>query len=441
MSLEEKVQKYIEKQQLFHPQQRLLIALSGGGDSMALLHLMLDLAYPCEVAHVNFQLRGAASDQDEALVRRICDDHALVLHLKSVDTEAYAKEHKCSIEMAARDIRYAFFEEVLKERCLDYVLVAHHQDDVVETFFINLLRGTGLSGLSGMEAMRQHIVRPLLECTHQELLQYLEEHHLPYCTDSTNFDTAILRNKLRHDIIPEMETRKAGFGTLMQSTVGRLKEAEKVVLAYVLQWQKDYTYTNENRFYIDKKALFDSASPSELLYRLLQSYHFPVSIVDAIAKGGCLRVGARFYAQDHVLTIDRHDLVVAPIGDATAHFRVRNMLDFQNAPLPFKASIVDRKECFFSSSPQFAYFDADLLTFPFMLRRWKRGDVFFPFGMKGKQKKVSDFFIDNKVSQPEKEAAWLLCQAEDIMWVVGYRSDDRFRVSEATKRVLLLQVI
>lgn len=441
MSLENKVQKHIAENQLFTSEHRLLIALSGGGDSMALFHLMTALGYSCEVAHVNFQLRGEASDKDEALVRKVCKDQGLVLHSMREDTEAYAVAHKCSVEMAARDIRYAFFIQLLEDRKLDYVLVAHHQDDVVETFFINLMRGTGLSGLSGMDVLRQRIMRPLLSCTHQELLSYLDTKDLPYCTDHTNYDTSILRNKLRHDIIPAFEERKPGFGNLMQRTLARLKESEKLVLAYAEEWREKYTYSKQGCLYIDKEALFNSASPSEVLYRVLQPYHFPVSVVDAISRSADLRIGAQYFSDNDVLTVDRAYLLVTPIAKDEDIITINTIDDFRNLPIAIEAIMVARADCHFSASNRYAYFDAELVSFPLTLRRWQQGDVFAPFGMQGKQKKVSDYFIDNKVSQPQKEAAWFLCNDDRIMWIVSYRSDERYKVCAETEQVLILKVL
>ena len=441
MNLQEKVQEYIEEQHLFTPDQRLLIALSGGGDSMALLHIMLDLGYDFEVAHVNFKLRGAASDRDEAMVRQRCEELGVKLHFMQEDTEAYAALHRCSIEMAARDIRYDFFDRLITEHCLDLVLVAHHRDDVVETFFINLMRGTGLSGLSGISPLKGKVARPLLNCSHQELLSYLDERDLSYCTDHTNFDTAILRNKLRHDIIPEMEERKPGFGVIMQGTVGRLKEAEKLLVALVDEWRKMYTSIKQDHLYIDKDALYRSASPSEILFRLLQAYQFKTSIIDTVAMNEGLRVGARFYGGEYVLTVDRDYLVVSPITAGDENFTIEDLNDFRKAPLDLSVSIVNREQCHFETSSRVAYFDADLIRFPLTMRRWQQGDAFSPFGMQGKQKKVSDFFIDNKVSQPEKEAAWLLLQGTDILWVLAYRSDERFKVSTATQEVLRIEIL
>lgn len=437
MRLQEKVQAYINQEHLFTKTNRLLIALSGGGDSMALLHLMKELDYSFEVAHVNFHLRGEASNRDEALVKNVCKQMGLKLHLMEEDTELYAVNNKCSIEMAARDIRYAFFDKIMNASQLDYVLVAHHQDDVVETFFINLMRGTGLSGLTGMDALRQRIVRPLLTCTHQELLHYLDDNNWPYCTDHTNYDTAILRNKLRHDIIPDFEERKPAFRHVMQRTIGRLKEAEKLVVAYAEQWKAEHCFMKNACFYIEKQALYDSASVSELLYRLLQPYQFSPAVIDAIAAARNARTGARFYSENYVLTIDRDALIVAEIP-AVEIFTVRSVEDFKKLPLGVDAEFLDKEECKFSASRAYAYFDVASFSFPLTLRRWQQGDVFYPFGMNGKKKKVSDFFIDEKLSQSDKEHTWLLCQGEDVMWIVGWRSDHRFRVGDASEKVLRL---
>ncbi len=438
--IQETIQNYINKQQLFDKNNRLLLAVSGGADSMAMLYLLTELGYTCEVAHVNFQLRGQASDDDEALVRAVCEKFHLVLHLKSIDTHAYAQHHKISVEMAARDIRYSFFEDLLNHKALDCVVVAHHRDDVVETFFINMMRGTGLRGLSGIQPKNGHIVRPFLECTHQELIHYLDEKDVPYCVDKTNFDTAILRNKLRHDIIPEMENRKPGFGIIMQGTIARLRASEDVVVAYVNEWKIKHTRQEKKCFYINKEALYQSVSPSELLFRLLQPFKFPVNTLDEIAEKSQWRTGAQFLSSDYVLTVDRDYFIVAPLDAENETFVIADVDGFLDLPLTIKAELLNSDKYEIIKKTQHAYFDRAKIIFPLTLRHWQVGDVFSPFGMKGKQKKLSDYFIDEKIPQPEKENIWLLCSGVEIIWVVAYRSDERFRITDATTEILHLQL-
>ncbi len=414
--LKKQLHRFIENHQLLKKEDRLLLAVSGGGDSMAMLDIMTEEGFYCEVAHVNFQLRGEHSLRDAALVRQVSEAKDLVFHYKSIDTMAYAEKHKISMEMAAREIRYDFFEEILKECQLDYVVVAHHRDDVVETFFINLMRGTGLRGLSGILPKKDKIVRPLLNVSHQDIINYLETRNLDYCTDESNFDTTILRNQIRHGIIPDFEEKKQGFSEIMQRTIARLRESEAVVSAYVEDWKTKNMNRQGDVLLLNKKALYTSVSPSEILFHILQPLGFPIAVIDEVAAQPLMRVGARFETGKYRLTIDRDSLIIDQKGKEKGEFLIAPFSQKLERPMRMELFFFEREESFeLIKDHKIAYLDADKLTYPLTLRRWQEGDVFCPIGMAGKQKKVSDYFIDNKFSLPEKENAWLLCSGDNIV--------------------------
>ena len=437
----ERVKKYIADYQLFAPDARLLLAVSGGGDSMAMLDLLHSEGYYFEVAHVNFQLRGEDSDRDEALVTSVCKAKGVILHCQKTDTRQYAQDHKQSIEMAAREIRYDFFEDLMDQQNLQYVVVAHHRNDVVETFFINLMRGTGLRGLSGILPKNGRVVRPLLATSHEELISYLEERNLDYCTDVTNFDTTILRNELRHRIIPDFEDKKPGFGEIMQRTVTRLRQSEAVVNAFVEEWREKHIQKQGEELFIPKKELTHSVSASEILFHILQPMGFSIASIDELSSQSVLRIGARFDAPNYRLIVDREHLIVGPRQEDESSYSIPKRSQTITAPVAMKISESAIDASFVVvKDKRIALLDADALTFPLTLRHWKEGDVFCPIGMKGKQKKVSDYFIDQKFSIPEKEKIWLLCSGEYIVWIVGHRLDERYKITETASSLFKIEL-
>lgn len=439
--IQDTFRSYIEEHQLFDKDAKLLLAVSGGGDSMAMLDLLHKEGYHCEIAHVNFQLRGIHSDRDEALVKAVCKAKGLKLHSMRISTRLYAMENKLSIEMAAREIRYDFFEQILKTHKLDCVAVAHHRNDVVETFFINLLRGTGLKGLGGIAPKNGNIVRPLLSLTHQDLISYLDEHNLEYCTDETNFDTTILRNEIRHHIIPDFEEKKQGFTGIMQRTISRLRQSEAVVIAYVQEWKEKHVLDKDGDLYIPMETLYSSVSASEILFNLLQPLGFSIAVIDELAANDSLRVGARFDSSKYRLIVDREYLIIGNKNVKRLTYDIDKESQKLEVPLTMVISLFFKSKSFkLVRDEKIALLDCDKLKFPLKMRRWQEGDVFCPIGMGGQQKKISDYFIDQKFSIPEKEKTWLLCSGEDIVWVVGHRLDERYKVTDETKSIFEIRL-
>lgn len=439
--IQDTLRKHIAKHQLFEKDSRLLLAVSGGGDSMAMLHLLQSEGYDCEVAHVNFQLRGEDSDRDEALVRSVCQAKGLKLHTKTIDTLHYAEVYKVSIEMAARDIRYAFFEELMDVHHLDCVVVAHHADDMVETFFINLIRGTGLRGLSGIVPKNGRVVRPLLSLSHHDLITYLEKHQLVYRTDESNFDTSILRNEIRHQLIPDFENKKNGFVAIMHRTMGRLRESETLVNAYVQDWKDKYVKEDNGNLLIPKDALYASVSPSEILFHLLQDKGFSIAVIDELAVQRDRRIGGQFETPDCRLIVDRDYLIIGPKPIEERSYYIDPSATTLWKPLAMEISLGNIGHDFqLIKSRSVAMLDADKLVFPLTLRHWQEGDVFCPIGMRGQQKKVSDYFIDQKFSIPQKEKTWLLCSGDHIVWIVGHRLDERYKLTETSKVVFKIML-
>ena len=398
------------------PTGKIILALSGGIDSMVLADLLLQAKADFVVAHCNFHLRGEESDCDEQFVRDYASRNELTIYVKQFDTETYAKDHGISIEMAARELRYAWFEELRQQLGYDYIAVAHHADDQLETFFINLLRGAGIRGLKGMQSRNGHIIRPLLDVSRAEIQQYAEEHHLQWREDHTNAETLYLRNKIRHDLLPVID--------------GISKEGRSAILKTISH------LASENELYREllkeklSTAHFQrSTSNFQLLFEWLRDYGFnedQVHFIHEALKNG--QPGTAFFSPTHRVTIERDGLELTSIckdNDISIELSYQQILKDENYQI--------------DPSSQVAQLDCDKLTFPLQLRKWQAGDRFHPLGMKG-SKLLSDFFVDQKMTTRQKEECQVLTTADDeIVWVVGKRIDDRFKVTVKTKTVLKIQ--
>lgn len=410
---------------------KLILALSGGIDSMVLADMLLQAKADFVLAHCNFHLRGEESDGDEQFVRDYAERKGLSLYVKQFDTLNYAEEHKLSIEMAARELRYAWFEELRQQLGYDYIAVAHHADDQLETFFINLLRGAGIRGLKGMQKVNGHIIRPLLDIPRTEILQYAVEHHLEWREDHTNAETLYLRNKIRHELLPVIDSiSKEGRSAILKSMSHLASENElyrELLKEKLLQIVRQYGETQ----YFDLKnfPLFTLHFP--LLFEWLRDYGFnedQVHFIHEALKNG--QPGTSFFSPTHRVTIERDGLELTPICQQV------------NINIELSYQMLERDEQFqIDPSPKVAQLDYDKLTFPLQLRRWQAGDRFHPLGMKG-SKLLSDFFVDQKMTTRQKEECCVLATADDqIVWVVGRRIDERYKVTDKTKTVLIVRMM
>lgn len=434
----EKVRSYIKENRLLKPDDRVIVGLSGGMDSMTLIDVLLSLGYNCMAVHCNFHLRGEESERDAAFVEQWCESAKVGLVSVDFDTYRYAAEHKISIEMAARELRYKWFEDIRKEHHADAIAVAHHRDDLAETVLLNLIRGTGIRGLSGISPKNNSIVRPLLGVSRDEIEAYVEERKLPFIFDSSNSDDAFVRNFLRLNVIPLLEKINPSVKNSIYRTAQHVGEARKIYDFYV-ENQKKAIFT-DNRIDIDK--LKTTLSPATMLFEILSPFGFNASVIEDICQ--CLDSipGKVFYSNDYRLIKDRKDLILDKISDenfSQREYAIDKVSQEITDPIRLKISILSGNITI-NKDARFLYADADKLSFPLTLRKWQPGDWFIPFGMKGR-KKLSDFFTDRKFSLPDKENAWVLTSDEDIVWVVGERSDDRFKITESTENVLVMEFI
>lgn len=438
--LKERFVRYIEQNELVSHDDSILLTVSGGVDSMVMLHLFAECGYKVDVAHCNFQLRGEESDEDELLVEREAQKVGAGFHNRRFATTEEMERTGESMEMAARRLRYAWFEELSHQYGYTAIAVAHHADDSIETFFINLLRGTGLRGLTGINTQLGRIIRPLMFSSRRDIADYALHHKIPYREDSSNRSTKYLRNKIRLGLIPRIREINTKFTDLMRGNIARLTEAQMFIDSAVEKIRLAVIEHNDGVDTICVEKIDKSFPRGFVIYELLSSaYGFKGDVCDALCKvlerGS---TGKRFYSKSHTAYIDRGNIVISPIADddpCEVEVPIGAMRSYcGNAVLYFeKSDIALIKE--FGVPENVAQVDADLLKYPLTLRRWREGDWFVPFGMTGR-KKVAQFLIDSKVSMAEKERQFVLLSGEDIVWVVGRRIDDRYRLTDKTDNVL-----
>ena len=440
MALRQRFDEYISRKLPSLCNKRLLLTVSGGVDSMVMLHLFKECGYNFGVAHCNFQLRGMESDEDEVMVTREVERCEVPLYIRRFETEREIELSGESMEMVARRLRYEWFEELCREQGYDYIVVAHHADDSIETFFINLLRGTGLRGLTGIHTRNGRVVRPLMFASRREILEYAVQNHIPYREDSSNRSTKYLRNKIRLGIVPRIKEINPKFTDLMRRNTSRLNDAQEFIDSAIAIIKRDVVSSEGGVDTLDIKKLDSSVPESFVLYEILNSmYGFKGDVVDGLYAAYCEGLtGKRFYSPSHVAYVDRSVIRVMaiPSDDRCEILVDRGSLRSYcgNSVLYYEVLDIGAIKDF-GVPESVAQLDADKLKFPLKLRRWQEGDWFIPFGMSGR-KKVSDYLIDNKVSMVEKQRQFVLLSGEDIVWLVGRRIDDRYRLSVESENVL-----
>ena len=419
--LTRKVRQFIERSGLLQKGDKTLVALSGGADSVALLRVLLQLGYPCEAAHCNFHLRGEESDRDEAFVRELCEQLNVQLYVQHFYTTEYAKNIGISIEMAARDLRYRWFEQLRLETGCQWVAVAHHQDDCVETFLLNLIRGTGIKGLRGIQYKNGCVIRPLLCVNRLEILEYLGYLGQIYVNDSTNQQHDYTRNKIRLELLPLLETINPSIRQTLLQTAEYLNEVYHI---YNKSVTEGIARVKDNQG-IDINKLLQEPSPQSLLHEIVAPLGFNPSQIDDMTDALTGQSGKVFEAKEWRIVKDRTHLLFEPIMPSTSPELEQELYTYTpDLEIP--------------KDKNTACFDADKLHEVIKLRPWQTGDWFIPFGMKGR-KLVSDFLTDIKQSVIQKANQYVLCCGKDVIWVVGERIDNRYRVDQHTKSVIIFR--
>lgn len=441
MIMENRVARYIDSEHLLDADGLHLVALSGGADSVALLLVLLRLGYRVEAAHCNFRLRGEESDRDEQFVRQLCQEYGVPLHLAHFDTQEYASLHHVSIEMAARDLRYKYFEQLRADIGAADICVAHHQDDAVETVLMNLVRGTGIHGLTGIRQRNGNIVRPLLCVSRSEIEEFLKAEGQTYVTDSTNLVADVLRNKLRLKVIPMLNDLWPGASEAIARTARNMAEAEKVYNDAIDRLAADIITTEGDVLSIAADSLLASPSPKSILHEQLSTRGFTSAqceqMLDCIAEG---RVGRQFLSDSAQVVADRGRLLIAPLPKELPPMRIPETGTYVYAGKR-KFSVSVTSDLTVSRKPMSATLDASLVPFPLTIRPIAPSDRFHPFGMRG-QKLVSDFLTDNKVSLVDRQRQLVVADRDGrIVWLVGLRTDQRAAVSSSTRSVLRLEAL
>lgn len=433
--MQNRFNQHVENHFSFLKGKKLLLAVSGGLDSMALLHLLKNQGFDVSVAHCNFQLRGNESDEDETFVTQFCVENNIPFFVKRFDTEAFATDNKLSIQIAARTLRYAWFNEIRQENGIDFLLTAHHLDDSLETFLINFTRGSGLDGLTGIPEQNNETIRLLLPFSRNDIHDFAIENTIEWREDSSNASDKYFRNKLRHQVIPVLKELNPSFLETFQNTISHLQETQTIVEQAVEAVKNEVCIYENEILSIDIQKLKEYQSYKTYLYHILKEYEFYdwttiTNLVDA-------QSGKQVFAKDYFILKDRNHLLVAKniSKENTSYF-----IDLNENMLKFPLKICISNTSYTSTKESNAIFvDSDLLKFPLELRKWQDGDVFYPIGMQGK-KKLSKYFKDEKMSLIEKSNQWVLVSDNQIVWVVGKRQDDRFKITEKTNNKLQITV-
>lgn len=421
----------------FLKKSKLLIAVSGGLDSVVLTHLCHHLGLSIALAHCNFNLRKEESDDDEKFVLQLADSLDLEVFVESFDTETYAKENKRSIQMAARELRYNWFDELAEQLQFDYILTAHHADDNLETFLINFTRGTGLEGLTGIPAINDKLVRPLLVFTREEIETYANDNNIKWREDSSNKSVKYLRNKLRHNVIPVLKELNPSLLQSFQTTLENLKDSKDIVDDKVSDLIGEGVITlTSSGLKLDIAKIKSQNNPKAYLYRFLNEYGF--TEWNDVANLLTAQSGKYLQSSEWWLIKDRAYLLVSPIDNQEEESILISEIETEKEA-SFGTLFFEEVDAMSTVETNKIYVDKDKLKFPLKLRTKQEGDVFYPLGMRGK-KKLSKYFKDEKLSLIDKENTWLLCSGGEIVWVIKRRADNRFKVTENTKHILKMEL-
>ena len=430
---------YIKEKQLFNPSERLLLTISGGIDSVVLAELCHQAGLLFGIAHCNFQLRGEESEGDEAFVRKLAQKYNVAFHSQRFETKAFSHQNGLSTQMAARELRYKWFEKIRQEYNYNYILTAHHQDDLLETVLLNLTRGTGLAGLHGILPKNGFLVRPLLFATRDRIAHFLQQMQLTWREDSSNQTNDYLRNRLRHEVIPILQEMNPKVAVAVSELAERVRATEEIVAESMLLAAKEVILEENDSTWISYDKLKQHSAPLERLSHWLAKYDFTYYQTKVIWESRNGQAGKQFFSTTHTLIADRNHWIITPTKkEQLLEFRLESEegeINYPNGLL--KWEVINAVENVIAETNlNEILLDADALSFPLTLRLWQKGDWFCPLGMKGKRKKISDFLIDNKVPRNLKEKVYILETERKIAWVVSFRPDERFKVNEKTKKYI-----
>lgn len=407
---------------------------------MVLLHLFSKSDYNYGVVHCNFMLRGNDSDQDEKFVEQQVLKLGVPFFTVKFETIEHARINGISIEMAARELRYRYFEEVRRKNQFNYIATAHHKDDLLETFFLNLSRKTGIKGLTGIKEKTGKIIRPVLFASRFDIVKFAQLNQLENREDASNDELIYQRNFIRHKILPLLNELNPAFRNNLFETIGNLRDAEEIYSWYLNIERTKVISFRENQPVIDVKALLNTPFPRTLLYEILSEYNFNPKVSAQVYASLDGESGKVFFSRDHRIVKDRNHLYVTSLPDNGQQLYYIEEDDMELfSPFELSVQSLSNDNLKLIKSRSIAFIDKDKVEFPLLIRKWKAGDYFQPLGMTG-FKKLSDFFIDEKFPLHKKENAWLLCSGPKVVWVIGHRLDNRFKITPETKRVLKIEI-
>ncbi len=432
------IEHFISEQGLIDKSKPVLVGTSGGLDSVVLLHILHRLGFNCIAAHCNFHLRGDESNRDEIFVKDLCTSLKIPFLKADFDTTEYAKEHKISIEMAARELRYKWFDEMSVEHKAPSIAIAHHADDSIETILLNLTRGTGIKGLLGISAKNGKVVRPLIQIPRSEIEQFAQINKIDFIVDSTNLENDFARNKIRNQVIPILsQINPSASNNILQSS-NYLKDVWLFLNSKIEEIEKDIVHTIDNQIFIDIDKLNQLNNKNLILYEILRKFDFNADVVNDILNNLAKnQSGLKYYSFTHRLINDRKYLIIQELKVDDEQVYQINLSDGKiTEPIDLDFRVFKRDDNFkFSSDPNLVHIDFDKIEQGLELRKWREGDYFYPLGM-NQRKKLSDFFTDIKISIFEKEKQYLLCSGKEIVWIVGRRLDNRYKISPKSKNIL-----
>ncbi len=432
--------KYIKEKKLVRKDDRVLLAVSGGIDSMVMAHLFLGNGIETGIAHCNFCLRGMESDGDEELVRSFSAAKGIPFFSIRFNTKEYARQKKISIQMAARELRYEWFEKTRSENRYRVIAVAHNLNDNAETMLINLARGTGIAGLTGIKATSGMIIRPLLFATRSRIEEYCHKNNIYYREDRSNTETKYTRNKIRHLVIPVLREINPSVEETLAQTSERLAATNELASSLIEKIRQQASFSDGRDIIYKISRLEEIRNNDAVLFDMFRKYGINGSCAGDLKKVLKGRSGARIITPTHRIIKNRNEIIVSPLDEKVFNeFRIDEPSDFHKLPGMTSVDVFDSEaEMKIPDSPDIAFLDYGKLTFPLTVRRWKKGDSFFPLGMK-KKKKLSDYFIDRKFPIGKKESILILESAGEIVWIIGERIDDRFKITPSTITVLRLE--
>jgi len=433
---------YIEENNLISQSDRVLLAVSGGIDSMVMAHLFLSIGTDFGIAHCNFCLRGEESDRDEDFVKQFALSHNKPFFSKRFDTTGFASGKGISIQMAARELRYEWFEEIRVKHNFSSISVAHNLDDNVETFLINLSRGTGIAGLTGMKPGQKNIIRPLLFATRNKIIEYSKHNLVSYREDKSNAETKYTRNKIRHKILPLFREINPSFENTISETAERLNDINEIAVNYISEIRGAISEVKNDMVTFRIDGLKKLSPGHTFLFELFRPYGIGKGQLEDLVNLINGTTGNQLITSEFRLIKNRNEILIS--GRETLSedsFEISEIEGFSKYSEKISAEIKTINEGFvIPVASNVACFDAEKISFPMVIRKWRNGDSFYPLGMKQK-KKLSDYFVDNKYSFFQKENCRILESQGSIIWIINDRIDNRYRISPTTKRALIIEVI